>query len=203
LSYNNPFDNGDNLPPGATQAMIDAHFAGPDEDPVQQDEIDPIMQELEAQHAAIASKARLWLEVRAQLLPLVKDLILLGCDVNMSDSDLNCRFTGDKQKFLRVVRVQFRHGMRPDLSSLKKGATEGYWSAHVGELRVWTSFSSTQCRRVQIGTKLEEVPIYETRCDSLFPDSSELPGFQSSGEMERVPQQSISYATQEVDEITF
>lgn len=34
MSYNNPFDNGSNLPPGVTQDMIDRHLSGPDEHPV-------------------------------------------------------------------------------------------------------------------------------------------------------------------------
>ncbi len=175
MSYNNPFDNGDNLPPGVTQAMIDAHFSASDEDPPEAEEIDPILQDLRDRHAEIARRANAWLRHKSALLPLVKDLILLGCTVSMFDDDLNVIFTGDKQKFLQVVRVQFRHGLRPDLSSLKKGATEGTWTIQRDDLRIYTRFSSTVCRRVQVGTKLEEVPIYETQCDSPVPDASELP----------------------------
>jgi len=142
------------------------------------EEIDPIMDNLQAQHAALARKATLWLEVKDQLLPLVKDLILMGCDVDMRDSDLNCRFSGDKQLFLRVMRAQYRHGLRPNFKHLQKGASEGFWSCQVGQVRVWTSFSSTQCRRVQVGTKLEQVPVYETVCDSPVPDAAELPGYE-------------------------
>ncbi len=175
MSYNNPFDNGDNLPPGVTQAMIDAHFSGPDEDPPETEEIDPIMQDLRERQAELARRANSWMEHRSALLPMVNDLILLGCQVSMFDDDLNIIFTGDKQKFLTVLRVQFRHGLRPDLSSLKKGATEGSWSVRRDQLRIYTRFSSTVCRRVQVGTKLEEVPIYETQCDSPVPDAAELP----------------------------
>jgi hypothetical protein len=176
MSYQNPFDNGDNLPPGVTQAQIDAHFSAPDEDQTEADEIDPIMQDLKERHAEIARRANSWIQHKSALLPLVRDLILLGCTVNMFDDDLNVIFTGDKQKFLAVVRVQFRHGLHPDLSSLKKGATEGSWFVYRDQLRIYTRFSSTVCRRVQVGTQLQEVPIYETRCESLVPDAAELPG---------------------------
>jgi len=140
-------------------------------------EIDPIMDDLRKRHESISRRAARWIEHKDAMLPLVRDMILLGCAVDMADEDLNIRFSGDKQKFLSVVRAQFRHGLRPDLSSLKKGSTEGTWFQNRGTLRIYTAFSSTVCRRVQIGTQTQEVPIYETVCDSPVPDSSELPDF--------------------------
>lgn len=82
------------------------------------DEIDPILDSLNAQHAALARKAALWLEAKTRLLPLVKDLILLGCDVNMHDQDLNCTFSGDKQQFLRVEQPPMNELRTLPLSSI-------------------------------------------------------------------------------------
>lgn len=40
----------------------------------------------------------------------------------------------------------------------------GFWHKEGVEFQLWLSFTSTVCVRVQVGTRMEEVPVYEVRC---------------------------------------
>lgn len=136
------------------------------------DEIDPIWDKLKVQHDAIAQRARRWVEVRKELLPFCKDMILIGAEVSVDQMDINFGLSGDKQKFLQLVRLHRRHGFKPQIP--EKGATDATWRVNREQISFWIHFTSTVCRRVQVGTKTAEVPVYETHCDTFVPTSAEL-----------------------------
>lgn len=84
------------------------------------------------------------------------------------DNDyLTLSFTGDGPKLAAVWKLLRRHGYNTT-DRPKKGDTTFYsfWSRE-GHAKVFMNFSSSLCRRVQVGTKLVEQPIYETQCGEL------------------------------------
>jgi hypothetical protein len=136
------------------------------------DELDPVWDKIKEQHDAIAARARRWIEVREELLPFCKDMVLLGADVSVDSMDINFRLSGDKDKFLKLVRLHRRHGFRPTIP--EKGETEATWRVNKDQVSFWIHFASTVCRRVQVGTKTQEVPVYETQCDTFVPTQQEI-----------------------------
>ena len=87
---------------------------------------------------------------------------------DLSDGYVTLSFTGDGER-LRSVWVELRRiGYTPN-SRPEKGATtyHAFWE-HPGEYaKIFMHFSSSVCKRVQIGTEMKEVPIYETQCGEL------------------------------------
>jgi hypothetical protein len=58
-------------------------------------------------------------------------------------------------------------GYRPTKELAQESTS--YWSGYFEadeKPRVWVSWSNRFCERVQVGTKTEEVPVYEVRCTS-------------------------------------
>ena len=86
-------------------------------------------------------------------------------DLSAGSIDLSFTGTGDK---LRAVWVELRRaGYKPNARP-EKGKTQfyTYWEQE-GYARIWMNFSSSVCRRVQVGTKTVETPVYETQCDEI------------------------------------
>jgi hypothetical protein len=77
-------------------------------------------------------------------------------------------FAGDGPKLAKVWRLLRLHGYNT-LSRPKKGDTtfSAFWRPNVTVQYspIWMQFSSTLCRRVKVGTKMQEVDIYETQCE--------------------------------------
>jgi hypothetical protein len=89
-------------------------------------------------------------------------------DVNAGSIDLT--FSGDGERFGKVWTELRRNGYKP-YSRPKKGDTSYYGSFdQEGFARIWLNFSSTMCQRVQVGTKMVEQPVYETRCGEGLPE---------------------------------
>jgi hypothetical protein len=76
-------------------------------------------------------------------------------------------FTGDGERLAAVWKELRRNGYKSDCRP-KKGDTTFYafWERE-GYARLFMNFSSSMCRRVQVGTKMVEQPIYETQCGDL------------------------------------
>lgn len=139
---------------------------------VEDSDIDPIWEDLSTRHSQIAERASRWKKHKKVLLPFVQRLILLGCSVDFRDADINVSLTGDKRKFLNLVRLHRQFGFKPTMPS--KGATTAYWRVAHEDISFYVTFSSTVCRQVQVGTKLVEQPVYETQCDDFVPSTTEL-----------------------------
>lgn len=90
---------------------------------------------------------------------------------------LDVSVAGDYEMLLRTMRVMRSYGLNTHKRPAEGEASYyAYWSANFDDdaslhipqgceqMRVFLSFNSTQCERVQVGVKLQEVPVYETRC---------------------------------------
>lgn len=86
---------------------------------------------------------------------------------NLDNEYVNISFSGDGEKLKTVWgalrRAGFNTRNRPE-----KGDTafNAFWSKE-GYAEIFMMFASTLCKRVQVGTKMVEQPIYETQCGDL------------------------------------
>lgn len=85
-------------------------------------------------------------------------------------------FTGDGSRLAEVWKLLRRHGYNTTTRP-EKGDTTFYafWHGPEGLARIFLQFSSSVCRRVQVGTKMAETPIYETQCGDLTGIEAEAP----------------------------
>jgi len=113
---------------------------------------------------ADASNAAMWWNKnKAILAPVVQELENLGFDAMVSGKQIDFSGTGDKPMLVAAFKVLRSYGFEPGSRPGEKDTTYAtYWSA--GEYRIWFYFCSTVCKRVQVGTEMKEVPVYEVQC---------------------------------------
>lgn len=134
-------------------------------------DLNPVFSKLRDAHEKIARRANQWIALKGQYLKFVQEMVLLGCELSTdSDFDFHFRVSGDKQKFLQLVRCHRRHGFKPDMPA--KGDTSAFWRINECDavIGLYFSFSSTVCQRVKVGTKMVEQDVFETHCESIVPD---------------------------------
>jgi hypothetical protein len=88
-------------------------------------------------------------------------------NVTVDYSSYNVWITGTRADLDIMFGVLRRAGLRPSRRPEEKNtyyATFWYWDESESGY-VFVTFSSTSCKRVQVGTKMEEVPVYETVCE--------------------------------------
>lgn len=106
---------------------------------------------------------------KAKILPLANALHEIGADLSFPNS-LDVRLIGDKQKFIALLRVLARFGLKaPKVEKGATGFSHFFYPEDMPGLQVYVCFSSTVCRRVKTGTKMVEQDVYETVCDEIFP----------------------------------
>lgn len=99
---------------------------------------------------------------------MVKELRDADFEAKLSTTGIDVSGTGDKEKLIKAFRIFRRYGYVP---SSRPEAKATYFSTYFAPERyeeglksVWFSFASTVCQRVQVGTELREVPVYEVQC---------------------------------------
>ena len=107
-----------------------------------------------------------WSKHSGTLAPVVAKLEEMGLEPYLSGTWICLSFTGDKHKLADVVRVLRTAGFKTDSSRPQKDATS--WTAvyrdENWDVTFYLTFSSSFCKRVQVGTETKEVPIFEVRC---------------------------------------
>lgn len=127
----------------------------------------------------VAKNMRLFQATINTLGPLFRELEQLDIDVRfvIEEGYIGVEFTGDGPRLGQVWGLLRRHGYKTH-SRPKKGDTQFYsfWERE-GHVRIFLNFTSSLCRRVQVGTKTVEQPIYETICGDLsaLPEVEEKP----------------------------
>jgi len=90
------------------------------------------------------------------------DLNINGVSVDSTGYDIHV--TGSRADLDIMFGILRRAGLEPDSRPQEKQSTYStYWRNEV--LRIWVMFSSTSCKRVQVRTELQEVPVYEMVCE--------------------------------------
>jgi hypothetical protein len=88
----------------------------------------------------------------------------------LDDNYISLSFAGDGPKLAAVWKLLRQHGYKSSCHP-KKGDTTFYafWERE-GYAKFFMNFTSSVCRRVQVGTRMVEQPIYETHCGELAPE---------------------------------
>jgi hypothetical protein len=87
-------------------------------------------------------------------------------EVSVDGSAYNISITGPRADLDVMFGILRRHGLQP--FDRPKESTQHYstwWTFEDSADYVFVMFASTSCKRVQVGTKMEEVPVYETVCE--------------------------------------
>jgi hypothetical protein len=88
--------------------------------------------------------------------------------VSIDSSSFNVSITGSRADLDVMFGILRRHGLQPARRPEEKETYYGTFWYFGNESRaeyVFVSFSSTSCKRVQIGTEMKEIPVYETVCE--------------------------------------
>jgi hypothetical protein len=102
---------------------------------------------------------------------VIKTLQRAGININhvyLDSSSYNVSVTGTRTDLDIMFGVLRRAGLIPRSRPAEKQTDYcafWNWSDDVVDGYLWVSFSSTTCKRVQVGTRMEEVPVYETVCE--------------------------------------
>jgi hypothetical protein len=111
----------------------------------------------------------LWGRVRKVLDPITDALGALDIETTFEGHYLHVSFTGDKHRLADVVRILRTNGLSTANEPPEPNSSS--WSAWYyhddSEIAAFVYFTSSVCRRVQVGTRTEEVPVYETRCGEV------------------------------------
>ena len=101
---------------------------------------------------------------------LCEEMEEAGFSCDIPDS-IDFNVIGGKGHLLRALRILRRYGYKADEEIPLKTT---YWGGFFRKqttiaddfyLVVWLRFSSTACKRVQVGTETKEVPIFDIVCD--------------------------------------
>ena len=98
---------------------------------------------------------------------ILKRLSAAGVNVNnvwVDSMSYNIDITGTKDDLHIMFGTLRKCGLEPSTRPEDKQTTYStFWRSE--DFSIWVSFGSTSCKRVQVGTKMEEVPVYETVCE--------------------------------------
>jgi len=85
-------------------------------------------------------------------------------NVSVDSNAYNLTVTGSRADLDVMFGILRRTGLTPDRRPVEKNAEYCcYWRSDV--FKVWVWFASTSCKRVQVGTELKEMPVYDTVCE--------------------------------------
>jgi len=87
--------------------------------------------------------------------------------VSFDSDSIDISITGDQEVLKTVFQALRPLGYvprtRPDIQP--QATYQTYFDHPDKDMKVWLNFSSTLCKRVKVGTKMQEVDIYETVCE--------------------------------------
>jgi hypothetical protein len=115
----------------------------------------------------IREHARKHGEMYRKVLAVLNKLKIDSLSANLDSYDLNISFAGGISEIGAVWGALRKLGLKPEKHP---GAAETYFTTRfrteAGDSgpSIYLAFSSTVCRQIQVGTKMVEVPVYETRC---------------------------------------
>jgi hypothetical protein len=109
------------------------------------------------------------IDANAAVDPILDRMDALGPTHIWFDGDsLMLVLSGDKATLIQAIRALRTSGYdtSPDEQGPQAGqAAYRVWFHKEGSIDIWFSFSSTQCKRVKVGTRMVEEGVYETVCD--------------------------------------
>ena len=96
---------------------------------------------------------------------VLKDIPItrIAFDTNSIDISVAGDYAILKAVFAAFLKAGYKPDNRPTEEKLSSFTT--YFTHPKRELRFYLYFTSTLCRRIKIGTKMQEVAVYETVCE--------------------------------------
>lgn len=104
------------------------------------------------------------------------EIMRVATELKLGDSLIRATATADsidlsvsgtlvelKECFRAFRKLGYEPKDRPTETKLESFST--YFINPAQEVRFWLTFTSTICKRVQVGTKMQEVGVYETVCE--------------------------------------
>lgn len=132
-----------------------------------------LRRQLSDMHEALAW----WTNRQADFADLVEKLQNAGLTVSLSSGGLDVSGSGDKALLITAFKLLRGAGFVPNSRPEATATYFGTYFRHeeLSSRSIYFSFSSSVCRRVQIGTELKEVPVYEVQCgESMAVTDEEL-----------------------------
>lgn len=128
---------------------------------------DKVYDQLCEELQTVTRKMGWWATNKSKLELLIAKFEALDMDVRVSMPGIDVNGNGDKAKLLKIFKLMRAHDYVPNARP-KSGESyfATYWHREVDDVPVWINFGSTVCRRVQVGTELKEVPVYEIQCSN-------------------------------------
>lgn len=124
----------------------------------------------------IRSSKRIWQQQRDLFMEYEADIVRFVKEVDLSKSssarmqvdtnDVNLFVSGGTDVIKEVFRAFRKLGYEP--SKRPQAKPQSNFTTYFkqdGKPTFYLSFASTHCKRVKVGTKMEEVDIYETVCE--------------------------------------
>jgi hypothetical protein len=146
----------------------------PDIEPMLESSIDLKL----AEQALEVQKNRLqWSNCKGFYTPIVNALQLIGAEPYLQGGTIYVSISGDKAKLTQAFKIFRTAGLEFSADRPKQG--DSSWHAffkHPDQtVDIFFQFSSSVCRRVKTGTKMQEVDVYETQCGDISVDDVALP----------------------------
>jgi hypothetical protein len=105
----------------------------------------------------------------AKVKSILKTLAAAGINIQYVYADTgsyNVNITGSRADLDIMFGLLRRAGLTPVSRPKEKESEYGTkWYTEDRSFRIWIFFASTSCKRVQVGTKTVEQPVYETVCE--------------------------------------
>ena len=125
----------------------------------------------------IAERINWWQENKIKFEPLMPQLESMGADVGLGYQTLDISLTGNKADLTALWKLLRGNGYAPDTRPEAKATHYcSYWEGK--DSKLWVYFTSTLCKRVQVGTEMREVAVYDIQCgdgeELTVPDEAEM-----------------------------
>lgn len=107
-----------------------------------------------------------WTNRQHDFADLVEKLQNAGLTVTLSSTGIDVSGTGDKALLITAFKILRAAGFVPNHRPEDKDTyfCTYFRQEELSTRSIYFSFSSTVCKRVQVGTELREVPVYEVQC---------------------------------------
>lgn len=128
---------------------------------------DKVMQELQGRLNDVHRQINWWDANKDIYQPMLEELDNAGFTCSLSNNTVDVSGSGDKAKLLKLFRIMRNYGWEPTRRPEPKETWYStFWRHQYVTSAIWTSYTGTECKRVQVGTKMEEVPVYEVQCST-------------------------------------
>ena len=136
-----------------------------------------ILEILQDEQKNLNNRLERWEEHKDFLQPIIDSFKDDLTHTSLTNS-LDLHIMGDAALLAKVFKKLRSEGYELQSGWERPKAGEISWSGYfkhqyVSE-KIWVNFTSSVCKRVQVGTRMEEIPVYEVRCNETVASDPEL-----------------------------